>query len=132
MSNPAPQWLLNNSCRDNHAELYGDRTAFFDLKIKGRYDRYEIKVGDECVVATPSDRGRGANVNFCWFTFSREELREDPRRGKDRTVRVLFGEPIESKSETLTKTDAPTSPYSQLFDRNGGFKRLSIRRGGPG
>ena len=128
MSDPAPKWLLTNRRRDNHAELYGDGTAFFDLTIKGRYDRYDVKVGDQCVVATPSGRGPGANVNFCWFTFSREELREDPRRGEDRKVRVLFGERIESKSETLTKTDAATatSPYSGFFTKRGGFKRWSI------
>ena len=136
MSDPGPQWLLSNPHRDNHAELYGDRTAFFDLTIKGRYDRYDVKVGDQCVVATPSGRGPGAKVDFCWFTFSRKELREDPRQGKDRTVRVLFGEPIESKSETLTKTEATaTSPYSRLFyftqkDGVTRFTRWSIVSGG--
>ena len=108
---------------DNHAELYDDSTAFFDLNKGKRYDRYDIKDGDECVVATPSGP-RGVDVNFCWFTFSHQELRGDPRPGKDGTVRVLFGKPIESKSETLTKTDAaaPTSPYSPLFNKNGDFK----------
>ena len=109
----------------NHAKLYGDRAAFFDLTVGVRYEKY-VKVGDECVVATPSDYGE--DVNFCWFTLSREEMRADPRSSKDGTVRVLFGEPIESKSETLTKTDAAatTSPYSGLFDKNSEFKRGSI------
>ena len=127
MSDPAPRWLLSNPRKDNHAELYGDQTAFFDL-TKERYDRYELKVGDQCVVATPSGRGPEANVSFCWFTFSREELRDDPRQGEARTVRVLFGERLESRSESLTKTDAATatSPYSGFFTKRGGFKRWSI------
>ena len=43
-------------------------------------------------------------------------------------MRVLFGERIESKSETLTKTDAATatSPYSGFFTKRGGFKPWSI------
>ena len=125
MSDPAPPWLLSNCDRDNHAKLYGDRAAFFDLTVGVRYERY-VKVGDECVVATPSDHGE--DVNFCWFTLSREEVRADPRSRKDGTVRVLLGKPIEAKSETLTKTDAaaPTSPYSGLFDKNSEFKRGSI------
>ena len=122
MSKSAPQWLLNNHHRDNHAELFGgDSTVFFDLDKGERYDRYDIKVDDECVVATPSGR-RGADIKFCWFTFSRQELREDPRPGKDGKVRVLFGKPI--KTQTLTKTAAakPTSPYFRLFNKNGDIK----------
>lgn len=128
MSDPAPQWLLNNHHGDNHAELFGDGMAFFDLDKGERYDRYDIKAGDQCVVATPQS---GTDVKFCWFTFSREEPRKDPRQGKDGKVRVLFGK-LKSE-ETLTKAAAaaePKSPYRNLFNDNGDFKAgWSILRG---
>jgi hypothetical protein len=113
-------YYFNNSRRRPHGRLYGSG-AFFDLNTTGvqRRQARNLMPGEECIVATPD---RDGAIVFSWFSFAREEMREDET---GTPVRVLFGRHL--KSERLSKGDAASDPRFQvLFDRNNNFKRQSV------
>lgn len=115
-----PVFFNNCRCRD-HAGLFG-ATAFYDLNTTGKQAEMatNLKLGDECIVATYSDNGE---VLFSWFTLSRETIMPDPDEPGTR-VRVFFGKMIKSKSLSKAKA-AKTEPYSVFFNALGNFKRPS-------
>ena len=112
-------YLSNCKGRD-HIGLFG-KDAFYDLDTTGPQatKANNLRVGQQCIVATPADNGQ---VAFNWYSFSWENIKQDK---EGNTYRVFFGKLI--KSDTLLKRAAARDGlYSAFFDKNGNFKRGSV------
>jgi hypothetical protein len=113
-------FYFNNPKGRDCPTIYGRPDAFYDLGTTGVQAKQaeDIKVGDECIVATVEGKDR---VLFTRVTFSGEELMPDEHGQRQR---VLFGK--RGTRETLSKADASRhAVYSKFFDKNGNFKRQS-------
>lgn len=111
---------LNNCNSRDHARMFGEG-AFYDLDIVGYQatKAKNLKVGQQCVVATPENNGQ---IVFTWYSFLSEAVKPDDTGTR---CRVLFGKFI--SSETFSKMEAAhVEPYSRFFDKNGNFKRQSV------
>lgn len=115
--------LFNNCKGREHARIYGDGAAFYDVNVDGAQavQARDVRVGDECIVAT---RGRSEDITFTWFHLTREEVRSDDT---GTTQRVFFGQ--KTREEMMSKSEAcKTAPYSAFFNINGDFKQQSVIR----
>jgi hypothetical protein len=113
-------FYFNNAHARDHARIFG-RGAFYDLSLTGVQATYAttLRVGDSCIVATPSTDG---HIAFDSYAFEREAVRPDDTATP---VRVLFG--AFRKSDRLRKGDAARDVrYAVFFDKNGNFKRQSV------
>lgn len=116
------RFYFNNCAARHHARLY-PKGAFYDLYQSGRQADMatDLRPGDECVVATPTQDGE---IEFTWFSFTHERIMKMPDK-PGTEVRVQFGKRL--RSECLLKSEAAkTAPYSVFFNVNGHFKRLSV------
>jgi hypothetical protein len=117
--------FLNNCRRREHASLFNNGSAFYDLNTYGRQATMarNLRRGTQCVVATPTEDGE---VVFDWFSFARERTMPNPTE-EGAEVRVFFGELI--GSVRLAKSEAAeTEPYCAFFNVLGHFKRPSVPR----
>jgi hypothetical protein len=120
-------YYFNNCHGRPHASLFGSG-AFYDLwsTIANEAAHAEnlhknLKVGDECVVATRKQDGQ---IALTWYSFVRAEDKPNPD-DKGMPCRVLFGAAV--KSEMFSKAEAAHHGiYTRFFNRNGHFNRWAV------
>jgi hypothetical protein len=115
---------LNNCDGKDHAELYGENNAFFDLYIEDVQPK-KLVPDQDCLVATRSKDGQ---ITCSWFSFLRTSKNEFiDREGNVRKCKVFHG----NKTKEL-------GPYSQaeavsvvpaFFTKNGEFKQWKFHEG---
>lgn len=115
--------LFNNCKGADHAEIYRDPTAFYDLGAEGKQAKLanDLLVGQICVVCgKPDDRER---IHFSWHRLESEYIAE--RENSGFPCRVFSGSHI--SNEVLSRTKAIKHKiYSEFFDVRGHFKQSSV------
>jgi hypothetical protein len=97
---------LNNCSNRRHAELF-QSDAFYDLNTTGIQAKQaaDLPVGQECVVASKTDRD---SANFTWYSFASEKrMRERGSDAHAKKYRVFLG--TEIYSEVLPISEASTT-----------------------
>ena len=114
-----PVYFLNNCQGSDHAALYGDANAFYDLSIEGRHEKAlaDLAPGHICIVCgRPNSRDE---VTFSWHEY------QTTRLDSDRETRVFIGNTI--ASELLDKSVAAKhQTYSPFFTKLGHFKQANV------
>ena len=112
-------YYLNNCKGSDHASLYGNPRAFYDLSSDGRQAKRatDLAAGQICIVcSTPRTKDV---VTFSWHEYQSQDI------DTTRETRVFTGNEI--ASEELPKTDASDHDvYGHFFNIDGNFKRQSV------
>ena len=114
--------LFNNCDGRDHAVLYDDENAYFDLNTTGRQANQakNLVVGQTCVVCQPMDEyGR---IRFDWYVFEEERLQIPI--GEKNLCRVFVG--TWQRAEILPHEIATRHAiYCWFFDKLKRFKQTS-------
>ena len=112
-------YYLNNCKGSDHASIYGNPRAFYDLGVDGRQatQATDLAAGQICIVcSTPQAKDV---VTFSWYEYQSQDI------NTTRETRVFTGNQI--ASEELSKADASIHDvYGHFFNVDGNFKRQSV------
>lgn len=115
--------FFNNAKGAEHAKMYGDPHAFYDLGTDGYQSTKatDLSVGQVCVVCHKPDTND--DIRFTWHALS--DVYNSLDDTQDVEWRVFVGEQL--LDETHTRDDATTHPvYKHFFNKHRHLKRQVV------
>ena len=120
------RYYLNNCRNLDHAKLYENKAAIFDLWAEGFEDKIarELTPGAACLVVSRDGHDK---VAYSHYRFTKARQVPDPSKKKP-GIWVLEGEL--KHHEVLPRAEAiRRAPFSRFFNKLGHFNQWSVVRG---